>query len=144
MLGTMLFAAALSPGAFMELAEKNSENKTGEMKMLEASREEIRKTVSDDTHGLARVGQEVYVFLYCYVYEPVATGIRFLHLAVIFLPVILTVPVIWVGRRNLERNNERSGTLWWIDFLVRSMERAGPAFIKVRQILYSKPRSSLT
>jgi aarF domain-containing kinase len=100
--------------------------------MLEASREEIRKTVSKDAHGLTRIGQEVYVFLYCYVYEPVATGIRFLHLAVIFLPVILTVPVIWIGRRNIERNNERSGTLWWIDFLVRSMERAGPAFIKVR------------
>lgn len=133
-LGTVLFAAALTPGAFMELAEKNSENKTGEMQMLEASREEIRKTVSENAHGLSRVGQEVYVFLYSYVYEPVATGIRFLHLAVIFLPVILTVPVIWIGRRNVEHNNEHLGTLWWIDFLVRSMERAGPAFIKVRYV----------
>lgn len=143
-LGTVLFAAALTPGAFMELAEQNSENKTGEMQMLEASREEIRKAVSEDAHGLSRVGQEVYVFLYSYVYEPVATGIRFLHLAVIFLPLILTVPVIWIGRRNVERNNERLGTLWWIDFLVRSMERAGPAFIKVRYMsTISRLRSSL-
>ncbi|KAH8690961.1 putative ubiquinone biosynthesis protein [Talaromyces proteolyticus] len=132
-LGSVLVAAALSPGAFMELAEQNSEETSGELQMLEASLDEIQKTVSTNAHGISRAGQEVYVFLYLYVYEPIATGLRFLHLAAIFLPVIISVPVIWIGRRNPTRNNERWGTLWWIDFLVKSMERAGPAFIKLGQ-----------
>lgn len=131
-MGSVLFAAALGPGAFMELAEKSNGDETGEMQMLEASREELRKTVSADARGFTRLRQQVYVFLYSYVYDPIATGFRFLHLAVIFLPVLVSVPVIWIGGRNPERNNERWGTLWWFDFLVKSMERAGPAFIKVR------------
>jgi hypothetical protein len=44
---------------------------------------------------------------------------------------LVSVPAIWVGKRNKTRGDERSGTLWWYSFLVRSMERAGPAFIKV-------------
>lgn len=99
--------------------------------MLEASREELKKEVPEDAHGLSRAWKAVYLFLDLYIYEPIATGFRFLHLAVIFLPVIATIPVIWLGRRIKERNDERAGTLWWYNFLVRSMERGGPAFIKV-------------
>lgn len=127
-----LVMATLAPGAFLKLAEDSeSQEKTGEMQMLEASREEIRKTVSEDARGLARVGQSLWVFWYCYVYDSIATGFRFLHLAVIFIPVVVTVPAIWIGRRNKSHSNSRSGTLWWYRFLVRAMERAGPAFIKV-------------
>lgn len=131
--GTVVFAAALSPAAFMDLAGKqNGEHETGEMRMLEASRDEIKKTVSENARGFARIRREIYVFLFNYIYEPIATGVRFFHLVIIFLPVLATVPVIWCGRRNPNRDGQRSGTLWWFDFLVCSMERAGPAFIKVR------------
>lgn len=129
----ILLATALSPVAFLELAEETGEEETGEIRMLEASRQEIRKTVPEDLHGLARLKRKVYVFVYCYVYEPIATSIRFLHLVAIFLPVIVTVPAIWLGQRNPEKHGERSGTLWWYDFLVGAMERAGPAFIKLGQ-----------
>jgi aarF domain-containing kinase len=54
-----------------------------------------------------------------------------LHLVIIFVPVIVTIPVIWIGSRNPNKDDERSGTLWWYGFLVSSMERAGAAFIKV-------------
>ncbi|KAL8910307.1 MAG: hypothetical protein Q9171_004392 [Xanthocarpia ochracea] len=101
--------------------------------MLEASREEIRKAVPDSAHGLNRAWQSIYLFLDLYIYEPIATGFRFLHLAIIFLPVIGTIPIVWLGRRVKERDSERTGTLWWYNFLVRSMERAGPAFIKLGQ-----------
>jgi hypothetical protein len=131
-LGSVLFAVALGPGAFMELAEKTSEDETGEKQMLIASRQELHQTVSADARGYTRLRQEICVFLYSYVYEPIATGFRFLHLTVIFLPVLVSVPVVWIGRRNPDRNNQRWGTLWWFDFLVKAMERAGPAFIKVR------------
>jgi aarF domain-containing kinase len=130
--GTVLLAATLTPGAFLEIAERNGEGpETGEKAMLEASRDEIRRKVSKNATGILRIKQSIYVFFSSYVYEPIATGFRFLHLVVIFLPVIVTVPALWVGRRKSEHDNERSGTLWWYDFLVWSMERAGPAFIKV-------------
>jgi aarF domain-containing kinase len=130
---------ALSPTAFLKLAEDTKDNeKTGEMQMLEVSRAEVRKTVPADAHGLSKFCQSVYVFWYCYVYDPIATGFRFLHLAVIFIPVVVTVPAIWLGRRVRTKNGARTGTIWWYKFLVNAMERAGPAFIKVS----SKPVST--
>ncbi|KAJ9259754.1 hypothetical protein DTO212C5_8557 [Paecilomyces variotii] len=132
--GTVLLGA-LTPATFLELAEKGNGGgeKTRELKMLEASRSEIEKTVDDDARGLSRVLQKLQI-LYCkYIYEPIATGLRFFHLVIIFIPVIVTVPAIWFGRRVKSRSGERTGTLWWYGFLVSSMERAGPAFIKLGQ-----------
>jgi aarF domain-containing kinase len=65
-----------------------------------------------------------------WVIEPLATTFRFIHLFTIFVPVIISVPAVYFGKRDTTRNNERSGTLWWYGFLVHSMERAGPTFIK--------------
>lgn len=129
--GILLFGA-LTPAAFLQLTEEEShEGKTGEKQMLEASREEIKKKIPEDVHGLRRILRSIVFVLDQYVYEPVATGLRFLHLVIIFVPVIVTVPAIWVGARQKEKDNERTGTLWWYGFLVKSMEEAGPAFIKV-------------
>lgn len=127
-------AAGLSPLAFVELseAEDGKPESTAEGRMLEASRKEIRKEVKDDVTGIWRVRDGILVFLDVYLWEPVCTGLRFLHLVVIFVPVMVTVPALWIGARDRARDNERSGTLWWYWFLVKSMERAGPAFIKVR------------
>ncbi|KAJ6015727.1 hypothetical protein N7540_010318 [Penicillium herquei] len=125
--------AALAPGAFLKLAESEDPEKTGEMQMLEASRDEIRKSVSPGSHGLSWACESLSVVFYCYIYDPIATGIRFLHLFVIFMPVIVTVPAIWLGRTIGSNNGARSGTLWWYRFLVKAMERAGPAFIKLGQ-----------
>ncbi|KAL8685322.1 MAG: hypothetical protein Q9218_007838 [Villophora microphyllina] len=129
-----ILLALLTPAAFVRLSEEdNGDGKTPEEHMLEASREEIKKAVPDSVHGLRRAWQEVYLFLDLYIYEPIATGFRFLHLAIIFVPLIVTIPVVWLGKRRKDHDNERSGTLWWYSFLVRSMERAGPAFIKLGQ-----------
>lgn len=126
--------AALSPALFVELSEKDNDGteKTAESRMLEASRDEIAKKLSEDDHGFSRIRHGVVLFLDVYIWEPICTALRFLHLVIIFVPVILTVPAIWLGSRDPKRDNERSGTLWWYWFLVKSMERAGPAFIKVR------------
>lgn len=131
--------AVLAPSAFLRLAEvSDNGEKTGEMQMLEASRDEIRKSVSTDARGLSRICQTAWVFWYYYVYDPIATGFRFLHLAVIFVPVFIAVPVIWLGRRVGSLNDARTGTLWWYRFLVKAMERAGPAFIKVNPSCHHK------
>jgi aarF domain-containing kinase len=132
--GLLLAAAvSLSPAAFVQLSEKDNGGTelTAERRMLEASREEMKKTVGDDVHGFVRLKDSVVYFLDVWIWEPLCTGVRLLHLVVIFVPVIATVPALWIGTRDASRDNERSGTLWWYGFLVRSMERAGPAFIKV-------------
>jgi aarF domain-containing kinase len=125
--------AALGTAAFVQLSEEDNDGteETAEMRMLQVSREEIRKRVDDGDTGLRRIGQQIVLFLDFYIWEPLCTGIRFIQLAAIFVPVIITVPVMWVGRRQPDHDNERSGTLWWYKFLVQAMEWAGPAFIKV-------------
>ena len=123
----------LSPAAFVALSEEeNGDGKTPEEHMLEASRAEIAKQVPDDVRGLKRRWKAVYLGIELYIFEPIATTFRFLHLAIIFIPVLATIPVIWLGGRRKDHCDERAGTLWWYSFLVHSMERAGPAFIKVR------------
>lgn len=122
----------LSPAAFVALSEEDTgDGKTPEEHMLEASRAEIAKEIPEDVHGPRRLWKAIYLYVDTFVVEPIATTFRFLHLVIIFVPVIGTMPLIWLGRRQKNRDNERSGTLWWYSFLVRSMERAGPAFIKV-------------
>ena len=124
--------ALLTPAAFVQLSEEDSsDGKTPEEHMLEASRAEIEKSIPNEVHGLRRLGHIAYYIVDTFVWEPLATGFRFLHLVFIFVPVIISVPVIWFGRRHKDKGNERAGTLWWYAFLVHSMERAGPAFIKV-------------
>ncbi|TQS33804.1 hypothetical protein Golomagni_05839, partial [Golovinomyces magnicellulatus] len=128
-------AAGLGTATFVELSQQDngSTGETGEHRMLEISREEIRKKVADDEHGVSRIVHEIALFIDLYIWEPICTGARFVQLVVIFVPVIISVPAIWIGSRNAKRDNERSGTLWWYNFLVNAMELAGPAFIKLGQ-----------
>lgn len=123
----------LAASAFVELSDDGSASPddTGERRMLEVSREEIRKTAGENDGTLRWLRRRVVVLLDLYVWEPLCTGFRFLQLVAIFVPVILTVPAIWIGNRLPERDDERTGTLWWYGFLVQAMEWAGPAFIKV-------------
>lgn len=129
-------AGALGAAAFVELAREGDGGDgdlTSEQRLLKLSREELRGSRSAPGSGLLRLLHEAASLFKLYIWEPVCTGFRFLHLVVIFVPVIATVPAIWLGRRQPERDNERSGTLWWYGFLVKSMELAGPAFIKLGQ-----------
>lgn len=120
----------------MELSEDRDAGtgQTGEKRMLEASRAEISKKLADDDRGFSRLRHGIVLFLDVYIWEPLCTGFRFLHLAVIFVPVLFAVPMIWLGKRQNDRDNERTGALLWYNFLVKGMEWAGPAFIKVRSL----------
>ncbi|PWN37542.1 ABC1-domain-containing protein [Meira miltonrushii] len=79
-----------------------------------------------------------------YIIEPLGTAKRFLVLVTLFLPVIITTPMLFVGRRReggrrrgrkmaKAEGGTRWGALWWYGFLVKQMERAGPTFIKLAQ-----------
>lgn len=79
-------------------------------------------------------------FVSVWIWEPLRTAARFAHLAVLFLPVILTAPVMFLEyvdsgrdkrRGYKKREGERATTKWWYSLLVNQMERAGPTFIKV-------------
>ncbi|KAJ4393247.1 hypothetical protein N0V93_002455 [Gnomoniopsis smithogilvyi] len=128
-------STVLGTAAFVELSEDKDagSGQTGEKRMLEASRAEISKKLDDDDRGFSRLRHGIVLFLDVYIWEPICTGFRFLHLAVIFVPVLFAVPMIWLGQRQKDRDNERTGALWWYNFLVKGMEWAGPAFIKLGQ-----------
>jgi aarF domain-containing kinase len=77
-----------------------------------------------------------------YILEPISTFFRFLRLAMLFGPVILTAPMLLVGTPAASKRRragvvvdegERWGAVWWFGFLVRQMEKAGPTFIKLGQ-----------
>ncbi|KAK5079902.1 hypothetical protein LTR70_005633 [Exophiala xenobiotica] len=127
-------AAALTPGAFVKLSEEDpEEGLTHEQEMLKVSRQEISKKVPEDAKGLDRMWKSIVYVFDQYVFEPLATTFRFFHLVIIFVPVIVAIPIVFIGPRSKERDNERAGVVWWYSFLVKSMERAGPAFIKLGQ-----------
>ena len=138
--GTILLAAgnsaALGTLAFVELSDRDAKDgdATWESRLLEASRHELEAARADkarnEPNTLIKIMHRVVSFLDTYLWEPACTATRFLHLVFIFVPVIFAVPMIYVGRRWPDRDNERTGTLWWYAFLVQSMEWAGPAFIK--------------
>ncbi|GAA6004874.1 hypothetical protein JCM10207_008437 [Rhodosporidiobolus poonsookiae] len=90
-------------------------------------------------HGVVR---RLLRFLRDYVWEPISTTARFLHLAVIFLPVIVSAPILALElvdeagdkrRGHKKRERERTSTRWWYRLLVHQMEMAGPTFIKLAQ-----------
>jgi aarF domain-containing kinase len=126
--------AILSPLAFVGIANEKSGDgeQTHEGAMLEASRKELEEQVPKSLKNSRKYRRGIYFFVEDYIIEPIATGFRFLHLIIIFVPVIATIPAIWLGQRQANKDNERSGTIWWYGFLVSSMERAGAAFIKAR------------
>ena len=118
----------------------NREESTLEQSLLDTSEEERHAEtygVSKDWSVFYHFFRRIKIAFLRYMYEPIATGLRFIQLVVIFVPVFATIPVIFIGSRDTEHDNERSGTLWWYSFLVRQMERAGPTFIKARLINYN-------
>ncbi|CDW98824.1 hypothetical protein, partial [Sporisorium scitamineum] len=106
--------------------------------------------VEEDDQDLDRRNIVVRTFIkignvmHAIIIEPFGTGQRFLYLVVLFLPVILTAPMLLVGSRRekgrrrgrrvrKDEEGDRWGATWWYSFLVKQMERAGPTFIKLAQ-----------
>jgi aarF domain-containing kinase len=73
------------------------------------------------------------------IWEPILTATRFVYLFFLFMPVIISSPMLLVGVPEKKYGGDRWGAVWWYNFLVARMETAGPSFIKVRLL----PSSSL-
>jgi aarF domain-containing kinase len=53
----------------------------------------------------------------------------------LFIPVIISSPMLLVGSPEERLQGDKWGAVWWYDYLVVQMDRAGPTFIKVRGIV---------
>ena len=69
------------------------------------------------------------------IWEPLLTAKRFIYLFALFLPVIVSSPMLLVGKPKKKYKGDRWGAIWWYGFLVHQMESAGPTFIKVSTFL---------
>ncbi|KAL6298715.1 hypothetical protein BKA93DRAFT_41003 [Sparassis latifolia] len=67
------------------------------------------------------------------IWEPLLTTRRFIHLFFLFAPVLLSAPMLLVGRPDSRIAGDRWGAVWWYGFLTAQMQRAGPTFIKLAQ-----------
>ncbi|EDR15791.1 uncharacterized protein LACBIDRAFT_187260 [Laccaria bicolor S238N-H82] len=67
------------------------------------------------------------------IWEPLLTAKRFIYLFALFLPVIVSSPMLLVGKPKKKYKGDRWGAIWWYGFLVHQMESAGPTFIKLAQ-----------
>jgi aarF domain-containing kinase len=58
-------------------------------------------------------------------------------LFILFLPVIISSPMLLIGVPEKRLKGDRWGALWWYELLVGKMESAGPTFIKVCTLVRS-------
>lgn len=75
---------------------------------------------------------QILSFLRDNVWEPILTARRLVHLLFLFIPVLLTSPMMLVGKPEKNLGGDRWGAVWWYEFLTAQMQRAGPTFVKVR------------
>jgi hypothetical protein len=138
----LAISAAAAVPAVIHVSEndKQEDDSTLEQLLLDTSEDERTAHlygVNAEHSIFYRFFRHMKIAFMRYIYEPIAIGLRFIQLVVIFVPVFATIPFIFIGLRDPQHDNERTGTLWWYAFLVKQMERAGPTFIKV--ILFCRP-----
>ena len=86
--------------------------------------------LSPSEHDLS-LSDKISAFFVYRIWEPVLTARRFIHLFFLFVPVILSSPMLLVGSPEERFQGDRWGAVWWYDYLVTQMNRAGPTFTKV-------------
>ncbi|KAJ6520016.1 hypothetical protein C8R45DRAFT_44554 [Mycena sanguinolenta] len=79
------------------------------------------------------IGARILAFFHDRIWEPLLTTKRFVYLFALFIPVILSSPMLLVGKPEKRYRGDTWGAVWWYNFLVSRMETAGPAFIKLAQ-----------
>ncbi|PCH33988.1 ABC1-domain-containing protein [Wolfiporia cocos MD-104 SS10] len=80
-----------------------------------------------------RIVARVIVFLRDHIWEPLLTAKRFVYLMCLFMPVLLTSPMLLIGHPEERLHGDRWGAVWWYGYLTSQMQRAGPTFTKLAQ-----------
>ncbi|KAI0052521.1 ABC1-domain-containing protein [Auriscalpium vulgare] len=89
--------------------------------------------VSSPSEHEQTISARIKLLLRDFIWEPLLTARRFIHLFALFIPLLLSSPMLLVGTPDARLQGEKWGAVWWYDFLVAQMERAGPTFIKLAQ-----------
>ena len=87
--------------------------------------------ISSPTEKRERILTRIVHLIREQIWEPIRTATRFIHLLILFTPVIITTPMLLVGTPDLKLHGDKWGAIWWYGLLVKQMEAAGPTFIKV-------------
>ncbi|GMM34172.1 Cqd1 protein [Saccharomycopsis crataegensis] len=113
---------------------------TFEIGLFLTSQEEYRRELAQDrAQELSRCPKifkwviRLKFFVSDYVMEPILTGVRFIELSMIFLPVIIGYPIISILGPKVKNKGDRWGKLVWNKFFKYCLELAGPCFIKMGQ-----------
>ncbi|CCM04437.1 uncharacterized protein FIBRA_06617 [Fibroporia radiculosa] len=80
-----------------------------------------------------RILGSIIFFVRDRIWEPILTAKRFAYLVFLFLPVLLTSPMLVIGRPLEKLHGDRWGAVWWYGYLTSQMQRAGPTFVKLAQ-----------
>jgi hypothetical protein len=91
----------------------------------------VNPTIFSPSESEKTIAARISQLLREHLWEPILTAKRFVYLFALFVPVIVTSPMLLVGISEKRLKGDRWGALWWYGFLVRQMEAAGPTFIKV-------------
>lgn len=121
--GLVLLNAESQPADQTDKSSQQQEQEQHQVVQLPAEREQ---ELENRQRSLLR---RIWDVLDRNILEPLSTLRRFLFLTLLFLPVILTSPVLL--RQTLPHRREPPSVRWWYALLVKQMERAGPTFIKV-------------
>ncbi|KAF9512416.1 hypothetical protein BS47DRAFT_1345566 [Hydnum rufescens UP504] len=108
--------------------------------VIPCSASELKAASSYDTHQISSpiearhfIIRRILSWLRDQIWEPLRTSARFIHLLILFAPVLITTPMLLLGSRKRRRDGQRWGAIWWYGLLVAQMQRAGPTFIKLAQ-----------
>ncbi|KAF7729435.1 hypothetical protein EC973_004414 [Apophysomyces ossiformis] len=132
-----LYSASFGSSATATLSLRNNKDDKTHAVPVTALDKEAPDMASSD-HRLVQLLHRLWGILDDWVLEPLLTLRRLAHIILLFTPVILSTPIVLLGSPVAKEDNERSGTLWWYDFISTQMERAGPTFIKLAQWIASR------
>lgn len=90
-----------------------------------------RTLISSPAEPRLPIISRIVHYLYTKIWDPLRTAARFIHLAALFVPVIVFMPMLLIGPPEEALSGERWGAVWWYGLLVGRMAAAGPTFIKV-------------
>lgn len=97
-------------------------------------RNEQRHRQRSHPNIILRIIYSIKFTLSDYVVEPLVTVARFLELTVLFLPLLLSAPICWIGPRDKKsKDSIRAGAYLWYRYLRWTAELAGASFIKLSQ-----------
>ncbi|OCH86059.1 ABC1-domain-containing protein [Obba rivulosa] len=87
----------------------------------------------DDDDVPKSIVTRVIDFLRDTIWEPILTTRRIIHLLWLFVPVMLSAPMLLIGKPDAKLQGDRWGAVWWYGYLTNQMQRAGPTFVKLAQ-----------